>query len=218
MQKSLNMAFLLRASILVIPFMIASILCFLPQAVEGRPQCHDVVQAVQAVQTTQIVAPAVAVPILVPAISFQYTPALSHVYPTQSTIQAPVATTADVQLLIGTIQNQPSDSGPPVVKDIVQDETVEVPTKPSNKSEIEAKAKLILSNKCASCHSQPNTQGGVTIFNSSGGLALNVGIDALWYVTRNGVMPPNADTRPEKRLKPEEIRVLRDWMLIGEVD
>lgn len=81
---------------------------------------------------------------------------------------------------------------------------------PPVSDELNAKAWQLLSAKCATCHTGPDSKGRVQIFLAPGQPNRDVDRFALWDAAESGRMPKGKEPVPD-----DEARLLREWLKAG---
>lgn len=150
----------------------------------------------------QIIAP-VAVPVVIPATVFQYTPALqptgvaaagTAVTAQPTTTQAAPSADAIDKLIQQRIEvalkrynldrSVPAGDVPPPI--VLPDELVAELNQPSGD---QAKLATVLKKNCASCHGNGKTSGNIQLFDRTGNYAPNVTVDQIMDSVQKGRMP-----------------------------
>lgn len=170
------------------------------------------------------VAVPVAVPVLIPAYQYTYVPACQPAavagmpnVPQPSAMpgmqQAGSGPMSDQEKLkqlarelLAEMQRQQGgggDDGPPVAIDVG---SPIVPPGQQAQNHVQ-----VLTARCASCHTGPQSKGGVVLFNASGVLNPQADKQRAIRAVEDGRMPPQAVNDPKFRLTPQEVAAVRSW-------
>ncbi len=169
----------------------------------GTTVCHKkVVVQDHVVQVAPVVAVAVPVPVLVPAFSFQYIPALQAATQQPATQAASQPNQEPAQAPQHREQEKQQDDGPPVA-------IFEGDVKPIAKvNRFGNQAISYLQANCASCHSGPG-KGGVSIFDTQGRYSPNVAKAEIVDAIVSQRMPKGVGIAKASQT---DVTMLKNWL------